>query len=75
MTADLHAKISDFGIATRFGMEHSPDMGTTRYMAPEVIFGPYDESADVYSFGARACRRMQADVYSLEVVSECALAE
>ena len=44
------AKLSDFGIATRFGMEHTSDVGTTRYMAPEVVFGPYTHTADVYSF-------------------------
>ena len=43
----LHAKICDFGIATRFGMQHTADVGTTRYMAPEVLFGPYDERADM----------------------------
>ena len=51
LTADAHAKLSDFGIATRFGMEHTAGVGSTRYMAPEVIFEKYDHSADVYSFG------------------------
>ena len=51
LDADLHAKLSDFGIATRFGMEQTASVGTARYMAPEVIFGPYNHSADVYSFG------------------------
>jgi len=47
------AKICDFGIATRFGMEsnYTACVGTSRYMAPEVVFGPYDHSADIYSFG------------------------
>ena len=27
------------------------DVGTARYMAPEVIFGPYDERADIFAFG------------------------
>ena len=46
----LHAKIADFGIATRFGMEHSASVGSMRYMAPEVVFQPYDFKADVFSF-------------------------
>ena len=45
-----HAKISDFGIATRLGMEFTADVGTTRYMAPEVVFGAYNEKADVFSY-------------------------
>lgn len=51
LTVNLHAKICDFGVATRFGMEHTKETGTMRYMAPEVVFGPYNEKADVYSFG------------------------
>ena len=48
----LHAKIGDFGIATRFAMETlTADVGTARYMAPEIIFGPYDERADIFAFG------------------------
>jgi serine/threonine protein kinase len=61
----LHAKIIDFGVSTRFqstvvcdiASKSSADAdtgtgtGTTRYMAPEVVFGPYDEKADIYSFG------------------------
>jgi serine/threonine protein kinase len=48
----IHAKIGDFGIATRFGMESlTASVGTARYMAPEVVFGPYDERADIFAFG------------------------
>ena len=50
----ITAKLCDFGIATRFGMEHSADVGTTRYMAPETVFGPYNHMADVYSYGLLA---------------------
>ena len=52
LDGEMHAKISDFGIATRFAMETlTADIGTARYMAPEVIFGPYDERADIFAFG------------------------
>ena len=49
----LHATIADFGIATRFGfgMQLTADVGSTRYMAPEVAFQSYDEKADVFSYG------------------------
>ena len=30
------AKVSDFGIATRFAAEHTAETGTYRFMAPEV---------------------------------------
>ena len=47
LTLEWRAKIADFGVATRFGMEneHTKEMGTTRYMAPEVVFGSYNEKA------------------------------
>jgi len=52
LDSELHAKIADFGIATRFGMQQlTADVGTTRYMAPEVCFRPYDAKADVFSYG------------------------
>ena len=47
---DLHAAVCDFSISTRFGMEHTMGVGTLRYMAPEVCFGPYDASADVFAY-------------------------
>ena len=51
LTADDHAKLSDFGIATRIGAEApTAARGTLRYMAPEVAFAAYDCSADVFSF-------------------------
>ena len=31
-------------------MEFTADVGTTRYMAPEVVFGAYNEKADVFSY-------------------------
>ena len=50
LTSDCHAQICDFGVATRFGMEAQCAVGTMRFMAPEVLFGPYDHKADVYSY-------------------------
>ena len=47
---DLHAAVCDFGISTRFGMELTMCVGTLRYMAPEVCFGPYDAKADVFAY-------------------------
>ena len=35
LDADLHAKVSDFGISTTFGPEHTAETGTYRSMAPE----------------------------------------
>lgn len=49
----LHAKIGDFGLSSRYGMEHTQShtqQGTIRYLAPEVVFGAYTKKADVYSF-------------------------
>ena len=46
----INAKLCDFGVSTRFGMERSA-VGTLRYMAPEVVFGEYTYKADVYSYG------------------------
>jgi serine/threonine protein kinase len=50
LDGDLHAAVCDFSIATRFGMEHTSCVGTLRYMAPEVCFGPYDSKADVFAY-------------------------
>ena len=49
---DMHgnAKLGDFGVTTRFGMEVSA-VGTVRYMAPEVVFGAYGARADIFAFG------------------------
>lgn len=51
---NLHAKVADFGISTRFTSEaeHTAETGTYRYMAPEVIrHQQYDHRCDVYSYG------------------------
>ena len=48
----LHAKVSDFGISTRFAPEHTAETGTYRSMAPEVItHQSYDHHCDVFSYG------------------------
>ena len=52
--AQLHAKIADFGLASRLGLENTENIGTMRYLAPEVVFGEYTMAADVYSFGMLA---------------------
>lgn len=53
-------KLFDFGLAIEFRRDEvqagtytlTGDTGTLRYMAPEVaLFHPYNEKADVYSFG------------------------
>ena len=48
-----HAKVTDFGISTRFGRsEYTAETGTYRQMAPEVILHkPYNHKCDVYSYG------------------------
>ena len=48
----MHAKVSDFGISTTFGPEHTAETGTYRCMAPEVITHQrYDHHCDVFSYG------------------------
>lgn len=57
LTRDCRAKLADLSIATRMHMQSGLDadpalgVGSHRYMAPEVIFGPYGLQADVYAFG------------------------
>ena len=48
-----HAKVTDFGISTRFGRpDYTAETGTYRQMAPEVILHkPYNYKCDVYSYG------------------------
>ena len=48
-----HAKVTDFGISTRFGrQDYTAETGTYRQMAPEVILHkPYNYKCDVYSYG------------------------
>lgn len=46
------AQVTDFGISTRFALDHTAETGTYRYMAPEVIaHQQYDYRCDVYSYG------------------------
>jgi serine/threonine protein kinase len=52
LDAHQHAKVTDFGISTRFALDHTAETGTYRYMAPEVIaHQQYDYRCDVYSYG------------------------
>jgi serine/threonine protein kinase len=47
-------KVADFGLSTmhNFDKSHTKDVGTTKYMAPEVLQGRnYDTKADIHSLG------------------------
>lgn len=48
---DLHVKIIDFGMATKFDPDEklSSIHGSPYYIAPEVLMGSYDSKADVWS--------------------------
>jgi serine/threonine protein kinase len=50
-----HIKIADFGLSVqheRMSQSHTRDVGTTKYVAPEVEEGTnYDEKCDIYSLG------------------------
>jgi serine/threonine protein kinase len=52
--ASLGAKLSDFGISRQRSLDETmtAGVGTTRWIAPEVILGKhYTEAVDIYSFG------------------------
>ena len=51
-------------------MVQTTDVGTIRYMAPEIVFGPYDHRADIYSWGLAwelliICMRPSASPHAL----------
>lgn len=62
-----HPVLCDFGISRRMDVATTPSnshqAGTWRYMAPEVILGPYRPAADVYSFALL--------LWSLAYAKEC----
>ncbi len=46
------AKLTDFGLTTSIGTQQIMDVGSVRYMAPELLRGqPADVRADLYSLG------------------------
>ncbi len=48
----LHPKIADFGVAASLTGQTSMVLGTTKYMAPELLSGhSFDGRADMYSLG------------------------
>ncbi len=52
---DRFVKIGDFGLATlheMIGQSHTSDVGTAKYIAPEVDTKEYTTKADIYSLGA-----------------------
>jgi len=53
LTADLDAKITDFGVSRESSDKTmTAGVGTSLWMAPEVMMGErYDEKADMFSFG------------------------
>ncbi|KDP21143.1 hypothetical protein JCGZ_21614 [Jatropha curcas] len=55
LDANLHAKISDFGLSKLIDRDQSQSVttmrGTPGYMAPELFHSVITEKADVYSFG------------------------
>ena len=59
-----HAKVTDFGISTRFGRkDYTAETGTYRQMAPEVILHkPYNYKCDVYSYGVLLWETLHREV-------------
>ena len=54
ITASEETRVMDFGLsklALNTGMTQTVRVGTSVYMAPEVLSGHYDEKVDVFSFG------------------------
>ncbi|KAE9286162.1 hypothetical protein PR003_g26393 [Phytophthora rubi] len=53
ISAEMQAKLTDVG-ATRFLRDSGSEVGTSRWLAPEVISGrsDYNPAADIFAFGA-----------------------
>ncbi len=61
-------KLADFGLSTihKFDEQtHTEDLGTVKYVAPEVTRGrTYDTKADIYSLGVITEELFAIDIYS-----------
>ena len=64
----MHAKVSDFGISTTFGPEHTAETGTYRCMAPEVR-APTSSHAPV----TPACHPLEARALPPPLLPTCSL--
>jgi serine/threonine protein kinase len=66
--SERFVKLADFGLATIHEFEdqsHTGQIGTMRYMAPEIMSGrSYDTKADIYSLGIIAQELFNIDIYS-----------
>ena len=52
LVKDNHYKLADFGLATFLPVvkEYERDEGDRTYIAPEVLKGQYDASADIFRY-------------------------
>ncbi|KFK28875.1 hypothetical protein AALP_AA7G059500 [Arabis alpina] len=79
LDADMTPKISDFGLATIFGMEQTRGTtnriaGTYAYMSPEyAMHGQFSMKSDIYSFGVLVLEiisgKKNSNVYQMDETS------
>ena len=65
LSDDLCVKIGDFGLSKEKKLFNpfSGPIGTTHWMAPEVLRGEvYTDASDVYSFGALLWEMLEGEV-------------